>query len=490
MKKNKISTILLCGVIAFASFGILFPTQDTHAITKEIVFPVAGPVSWTDTFGAPRVGHTHEGADIFGVKQQPLVAAISGTIRFVPSPEPSYGYYVSIEAPDGWSYNYLHINNDNPGTDDGNGGEMHAYAPDMKSGNHVTAGQLIGWMGDSGNAETTPPHLHFEVRDPFGTAINPTDTLYVARRVSEPQPYNPIDDTEILPFGNFNGGATIALAEMHGGYEGNEIIAAAGPRGGQYVRIIAQDRTVIGQFRAFESTMNSGMDITTGNIDGEDLNEIIVAAGEGSAPRVRIFDNHGVFIREFMAFEDWYRGGVRVTSADLDGDGADEIITVAEQNYAPWVKVYDGEGKHLYEFLSFGEGGFTGGIDVAAYSATETTDAYIVTSVGRGGGPVVHVHDKDGNQLNWFFAYGEGYRGGVRIDIGNIYESDNTPEIAVTPAYGGGPDFRVYSLKGIKLRSLTEYEKWWRSEYDLAVGPGEFFVVSQNSRRVSVRPLL
>lgn len=489
MKKHPISILALCGTLVFVSFGFFLPIKQAHAITKEIVFPVAGFAWYTDTFGAPRVGHTHEGADIFGYKHQELVAAVSGTVRFVPSPQPSYGYYVEIEAPDGWSYHYLHINNDSPSTDNNRGGEMLAYAPDMRAGNTVTAGQLIGWMGDSGNAEYTAPHLHFEVRDPSGTAVNPTDTLNAARQVSAPGPYDPIDDTEILPFGNFYGSASIALAEMHGAYEGDEIIAAAGPRGGPYVKIIAQDRTVIGQFRVFEDSMRSGMDVATGNVDGEGLDEIIVAADEGSSPRVRIFDSHGELQNEFLAFEEWFQGGVRVASADLDGNGTAEILTTPKKDYAPWVKVYNGEGRHLYEFLAYGEG-FRGGLDVGAYSATDTTPAYIVTGAGRGGGPHIRVFNKDGVRTNQFFAYGEGFRGGVHVDIANINENTDAPEIATTPAYGGGPDFRMYNLQGHKLRSLKEFETWWRSEYDLAASDGELFVVSQNSRRVSVRPLL
>jgi putative cell wall-binding protein len=93
---------------------------------------------------------------------------------------------VSICGDDGRKYDYIHINNDTPGTDDAQGGPEFAFAPGLMRGGTVRRGQWLGAMGDSGNAEGTAPHLHFEIEDPaitdpYGThQINPYKSLLAA----------------------------------------------------------------------------------------------------------------------------------------------------------------------------------------------------------------------------------------------------------------------------------------------------------------------
>ena len=74
---------------------------------RPMLFPVIGKTNFTDEFGAPRVGHTHQGNDVFAAKHSPLVAAVSGTISFVTWPQATYGYFVSIRGDDGSSYWYV-----------------------------------------------------------------------------------------------------------------------------------------------------------------------------------------------------------------------------------------------------------------------------------------------------------------------------------------------------------------------------------------------
>jgi len=149
----------------------------------SIIFPVQGGATFYDDFGAPRSGHVHEGNDLIAPKMTPILAARGGRVVFAPTVEPSYGYMISIAGDDGYKYNYIHINNDTPGTDDGLGGPQYAYAPGIAPGVTVTQGQHIAWVGDSGDAESTVSHLHFEIRIADGTAIDPYPYLNAALKI-------------------------------------------------------------------------------------------------------------------------------------------------------------------------------------------------------------------------------------------------------------------------------------------------------------------
>jgi len=160
-------------------------------VTLDIAFPTVPQARFSNDYDGARGGGTrvHKSTDVMGQKHWPLYAVVQGTVCYMTGldgVEPSWGYHLTICGDDGREYDYLHINNDTPGTDDGLGGVVHAYAPGMRRGLRVARGQFVAYMGDSGNAEETAPHLHFEIHDdtvldPYGdTRINPFFSLTAA----------------------------------------------------------------------------------------------------------------------------------------------------------------------------------------------------------------------------------------------------------------------------------------------------------------------
>lgn len=198
--------------------------------SRPLTFPVVGPVSFTDTFGAPRSGgRSHAGLDLMAAKMQPLVAAAAGTVTRMTVPEPSYGYMLTITGDDGWSYNYIHINNDTPGTDDGKAPLSAVFAPGLHEDARVAAGQLVAYVGDSGNAEDVAPQLHFELMDPSGAPVNPMAALTAAARVEAPVGGPMVED----PFDRLAGAdrSGTALAVSRAGWpDGSveEVVVASG----------------------------------------------------------------------------------------------------------------------------------------------------------------------------------------------------------------------------------------------------------------------
>jgi len=146
----------------------------------DIAFPVNGDVSFSDDYLDARTGHTHHAIDILANKLNLILAADDGMITFAPMDEPSYGYMLKLKGDSGYTFSYIHINNDTPGTDDGEGGPENAYAPGIEQGVRVERGDHIAWVGDSGNAESTASHLHFEMEDLDGEIMNPYPSLVAA----------------------------------------------------------------------------------------------------------------------------------------------------------------------------------------------------------------------------------------------------------------------------------------------------------------------
>lgn len=145
----------------------------------HILFPlVGGNFPFRDTFGAPRDGgrRSHKGTDIAAPRGTQVVAVADGTITRMDTGRLA-GQYITLRHEDGWSSQYVHLNNDSPGTDDG---QVVGFADGMRVGLKVTAGTVIGFVGDSGNAESTVPHLHFELHQPDGLRINPYPALVSA----------------------------------------------------------------------------------------------------------------------------------------------------------------------------------------------------------------------------------------------------------------------------------------------------------------------
>jgi murein DD-endopeptidase MepM/ murein hydrolase activator NlpD len=107
-----------------------------------------------------------------------VYALADGRVSYVGTNNLS-GRNIKLDHGEGWESYYIHLNNDNAGTDDGAATWSLALAPGIEECVEVVAGQLIGWVGDSGNAEGTTPHTHFELRKD-GNPINAYEILVAA----------------------------------------------------------------------------------------------------------------------------------------------------------------------------------------------------------------------------------------------------------------------------------------------------------------------
>jgi len=161
------------------------PKPKTVPIGNRLIFPVVGPVQYTDDFGAPRPGGVrHEGNDIMAAKKSLAVAVENGTVKFGHNSAHA-GCYLYLYGKSGAYYLYIHLNNDVTMANDNRGkcGPGMSYVKGLKNGQKVKAGEPIGYVGDSGDANGIHAHLHFEVHPHGGGAVDPYPYLNRALRL-------------------------------------------------------------------------------------------------------------------------------------------------------------------------------------------------------------------------------------------------------------------------------------------------------------------
>jgi peptidoglycan hydrolase-like protein with peptidoglycan-binding domain len=205
---------LAAALLALALAGAAAPAgadEATHEFGEMVDYPLTFPVGGGATTG-PRSGFwdaradgIHHAQDILAPKLTPVYAAATGTIAYVnyssnPADlNPERCCTLIITHDDGWRSWYIHLNNDTPGTDDGLGWGI---APGILPGVRVQAGQLVGYVGDSGNCDTMagcPPHLHFELHDPAGVIVDAYQSLLAAEGLAPPDQSVEPEEAACLP---------------------------------------------------------------------------------------------------------------------------------------------------------------------------------------------------------------------------------------------------------------------------------------------------
>lgn len=146
-----------------------------------------------------------------------------------------------------------------------------------------------------------------------------------------------------------------------------EIVTGTENGGGAQIRVFNRDGVLINPgFFAYDPNFRGGVNVAVGDLNGDHVKEIIAGAGVGGGPHVRVFNKNGKLINPgFFAYDPAFRGGVNVASGDVDGDGVDDIVTGPGKGGGPHVRVYDRDGTMKSQFFAFDQSG-TDGLDVAA----------------------------------------------------------------------------------------------------------------------------
>ncbi len=276
----------------------------------------------------------------------------------------------------------------------------------------------------------------------------------------------------IQAFGTgYTGGVSVAGANF-GGFTGSntiDLLAVAMQNGQGHVVVFNGETgtsTPSVSFYAFPG-FNGVSYVGAGDVNADGFNDIVVSAGPGGGPNVKVYSGNPAdkvadkpgLIFSFFAYASSFGGGASVSVADVNGDGAADVITGAGPSGGPHVKVFSGvdlANKTINLLASFyaGNPSNTTGVFVAAGDMTGDGLAEIITSFGLGSQPTVTgyamVPNDEGtyftaDPFNTFNAYSTGFTGGVRLALVNA-PAEGTLELVTAPGQSGGPNIRIWDL--------------------------------------------
>jgi hypothetical protein len=202
-----------------------------------------------------------------------------------------------------------------------------------------------------------------------------------------------------FPYGtSFVGGVRLATCDVDGDGRA-EIVTAPGPGRTPEVSVWRIDGTTpvrLVRFNAGNKSMTAGLFVACGDLNGDGHAEIVTGTDEGTEPRVRAYAVNGSKVSQqvnFLAYARSFRGGVRVSTGDVDGDGRADILTAPGPNGQPLVHAFRVSGTRVTRLTSFDadDPAFTGGIFVAGGKRDELGGVAVMTAPGAGGGPRVRV---------------------------------------------------------------------------------------------------
>jgi FG-GAP repeat len=290
----------------------------------------------------------------------------------------------------------------------------------------------------------------------------------------------------------FTGGERVATGDVNADGVADYTVGA-GPGGGPAVRVIdGRTGATIHSFMAFESFFSGGVYVSMGDVNRDGRDDIAVGAGASGGPRVKVYDGAtGAQLADFWGIEDInFRGGARVALGDLNGDDIADLVVSAGEGGGPRVAAYNGltlingiTPTHLFgDFFAF-EPTLTNGSYVAVADLNGDGYGDLIAGAGEGGAPRVTVFNgrslMRGVYTDWvanFFAGSASAVGGVRVAAADV-TGDGRDDLITAPGpnsdgtvrvYAGGA-FNVFNIAGFQNTYLTLNKPEWAT-YGAYVG--------------------
>ena len=241
---------------------------------------------------------------------------------------------------------------------------------------------------------------------------------------------------------NFMGGVTLSVGDLTGDGK-KEIITGTGQGSAPHVKAFTSNGATVASFFAYDQNFTRGVNVCVGDVNGDAKSEIVTSPNAGGGPNVKVFGGNGKQQTSFFAYVPSFTGGFTLATGDINGDGVEEIITVGGPGASSVLKVFNGVGTKLNEWIP--NNAFSGVTRILTVDLNRDGNAEIVTAMGSPGGPVVKAFDGSGQLTGQAVAYAFGYTGGVNIQAVTS-KSGTGWDVVTTPASSAAkPEVKRYA---------------------------------------------
>jgi cell division protein FtsB len=258
---------------------------------------------------------------------------------------------------------------------------------------------------------------------------------------------------------SFTGGVRVAVADLNG--DGvPDLVVAPGPGMPALVRVFdGRTLRLLTEFYAFEPRWTGGVFVAAADRTRDGRSWIAVGADQGAGPHVKVFElSLGKEIDSFFAYDEKFRGGVRVALGDVNGDGTPDVLTAPGPGLEPRVKVFDGRNRAVMgDFLAFDKS-YSLGLNIAVADLTKNGRTDLIVGTDAGQPAVVRVFDAvKGTKIGELTPFPRGFRGGVRVSAYD-FDANGTPDVACAPGRDTShPALPIKVFSGVNAKPLGEF---------------------------------
>lgn len=245
---------------------------------------------------------------------------------------------------------------------------------------------------------------------------------------------------------NYRGGVRVAVADLNGdGFP--DIITAPGTGMPPLIRVFnGRDLSLLAEFIAYDPPYDLGTYVAAADLSRTGQALITVGPGVGGPPHVKVFDLAvGKMIDEFYPYPKELRCGARVAMGDMDGDGVSDIVTAPGAGNGPHIRIFNGLNRTLLNEFNAYDDKWRGGVFIATADVNRNGRAELIAGTDAGGPAIVRVFDAmRGRMIGEVSPYPGNYRGGVRVAAYDVNKNGRLDIICAPGASSRGLPVRMY----------------------------------------------